>query len=322
MWFGHGTAPHNDETDASVAGTSLAQRIPALAYGAMASLPAAQRRQAEAQYQNGLLPRLTEAMTAWAHGAKLDRATFADRFFGRGAGDPVVQKLHGAAVAVGSATSQAEMRHAAGQVADAMQTVGLNNWPRFVADALARAGHYVVCGPAAAAPVPRTDDTPVPFVDDKGAVVLKPDGKPMMRPADARMDPHFFVNQGLKDKKDEEMLLETGGEERGLSALGYWIGALCHFDRWHPWDAQRINHTYHPEFVDYATVAIGLYAAANGIPEKDILTIENYAARDSHFDPQVKMDTTYTHLPTRNIENTDRGYWLYQHGRIAATPEP
>jgi len=198
MWFGHGTAPDTGDADAgdtSVAGTSLAQRIPALAYGAMASLPAAQRRQAEAQYQNGLLPRLTEAMTAWAHGAQLATATFAERFFGRGADDPVVQKLHSAVLAVGLATSQAEMRQAAGWIADAMQTVGLNNWPRFVADALAHVGHYVMCGPVPAAPVPPMDATPVLFRDDNGQVVFRPDVKPpeppepIMRPADARMDP-------------------------------------------------------------------------------------------------------------------------------------
>jgi len=43
MWFGHGTTP-----DPSVVGKSTADRVLALAYGAIASLPAAQRGQAEA----------------------------------------------------------------------------------------------------------------------------------------------------------------------------------------------------------------------------------------------------------------------------------
>ena len=42
---------------------------------------------------------------------------------------------------------------------------------------------------------------PVSFLDDKGQQVLRPDGKPMERPAG--MDPHFFVNQGIKDRKLE-----------------------------------------------------------------------------------------------------------------------
>jgi hypothetical protein len=165
------------------------------------------------------------------------------------------------------------------------------------------------------------DATPVLFRDDMGAEVLGPDGKPMMRPADPRMDPHFFVNQGLKDKKAELALLLLGGPGGEPAKLAYQAIELCHFDRWYPWDAQRINHTFHPEFVDYATVAIGLYAAASGIPEDEILTVQNIRARDSHFDPGQKMDDTYTHLRTANVENTHRGYELYRQHKIAATPE-
>ena len=115
--------------------------------------------------------------------------------------------------------------------------------------------------------------------------------------------------------------LLLGGPGGEPASLAYQAMELCHFDRGYLWDAQRINHTYHPEFVDYATVAIGLYAAANGIPEKDILTVQNLRARDSHFDSRVKMDGTYTHLPTRNVENTHLGYELYRQHKIAATPE-
>ncbi len=67
MWFGHGTSADQDAKtapDPSVTRQIAADRVLALAYGAVASLPAAQRSQAEAQYHNGTLPRLTEAMTA------------------------------------------------------------------------------------------------------------------------------------------------------------------------------------------------------------------------------------------------------------------
>lgn len=66
MWFGHGAAADKAKQSApssSVVGKSTADRVLALAYGAMASLPPAQRRQVEAQYHNGTLPRLKEAMT-------------------------------------------------------------------------------------------------------------------------------------------------------------------------------------------------------------------------------------------------------------------
>lgn len=68
MWFGHGTAGNKATKAApgsSVVGQSTADRVLALAYGALASLAAAHRGQAEAQYHNGTLPRLKDAMTAW-----------------------------------------------------------------------------------------------------------------------------------------------------------------------------------------------------------------------------------------------------------------
>ena len=91
MWFGNGTAADKAAKAApgsSVVGQSTADRVLALAYGALASLPAAQRRQAETQYHNGTLPRLKEAMTAWLRGTSLNQADFASRLFGRGADDP------------------------------------------------------------------------------------------------------------------------------------------------------------------------------------------------------------------------------------------
>ena len=91
MWFGNGTAADKAikaAPDSSVVGQSTADRVLALAYGALASLPTAQRRQAEAQYDAGTLPRLKEAMTAWLRGTALNQATFASRLFGRSANDP------------------------------------------------------------------------------------------------------------------------------------------------------------------------------------------------------------------------------------------
>jgi hypothetical protein len=140
-WFGHGAMAQQsggrESNDAVPA--SHGQRILGAAYGAIASLPPAQQRQAEAHYHAGTLGRLTEAMTAWARGARLDQADFAERFFGRAADDPVVQNLRGAAIGTSSATTHAEIKEAAGKLAEAMQAIGLYQWPRFVADAQARA---------------------------------------------------------------------------------------------------------------------------------------------------------------------------------------
>ena len=141
MWFGRGTAPDKGKKatpDRSMIGSSTDDRVLALAYGAIAVLPASLRRQAEAQYQRGTLPRLKEAMAAWIKGTRLDRATFANRFFGREVDDPVVQRLHLAAVGAATATNHDDIREAASQLADAIKEVGIDQWPRFVAEASSR----------------------------------------------------------------------------------------------------------------------------------------------------------------------------------------
>ena len=78
-------------------------------------------------------------MTAWVRASKLDQASFAERFLGRSADDSVAAKLRSAAEGAGTATSHAALRDAAGRLADAMQTVGLDRWAGFLADAYGRA---------------------------------------------------------------------------------------------------------------------------------------------------------------------------------------
>lgn len=142
MWFGSGTAPDRGvdlAPDPSVTGKSADERALALAYGAIAALPVSLRVRAEAQYQHGTLPRLKEASTAWIRGTRLNQAAFAARFFGREADDPVVRNLHAAALGAATATSHADIRDAAGKLADAIKIVGIDRWLRFVADASERA---------------------------------------------------------------------------------------------------------------------------------------------------------------------------------------
>ena len=84
-----------------------------------------------------------------------------------------------------------------------------------------------------------------------------------------------------------------------------------------------VGGKHHPEYVDYATVAIGLYAASSGMSREEILSIQDaFAARESRFGPGLEMDRTYTHLPARNVANTDLGFQLYQSSRIQATANP
>jgi hypothetical protein len=83
------------------------------------------------------------------------------------------------------------------------------------------------------------------------------------------------------------------------------------------WDAQRIQGQAVDEYRDYATIAIGLFAAAAGLPIQIALQIQNvYAYLSSKFDEQ--MDEVYTNLPKRNVRDTEIGYELYESGRIVA----
>lgn len=141
-WFGNGTAPVNPKDGASgktSTNTSRGDFATALAYGAIASMPAAQRARAEAAFQGRSLTAFREAMLAWMRGTGMKPEAFADRFFGRGANDPVVQALRDAAELAMTSTAHADMAAASGKVADAMQRVGLDRWSRFVVDAQTRA---------------------------------------------------------------------------------------------------------------------------------------------------------------------------------------
>ena len=141
----------------------------------------------------------------------------------------------------------------------------------------------------------------------------------MLRPAG--LDPNSFVRRGLEDKKMEEALILSGKQNGGFAALGYEGSSLSNFRRGGPWDAQRIGGFYHDEFVDYATVAIGLYAAANGISESRILSYQDLVARTSRYRSNTEMDKQYTHLPIRNVQNTHLGYTLYQSGQIGPSAQ-
>jgi len=73
--------------------------------------------------------------------------------------------------------------------------------------------------------------------------------------------------------------------------------------------------------VDGATIALGLYAAAAGMPEDELLKMQNdYAREFSSFRPGTEMNIPdHQFLPKRNVINTHIGYELYRSGRIGPT---
>lgn len=141
-WFGHGVAPEKPKgADPGALSTNASRDdlAAALAYGAIASVPAGQRARAEASFQGRNLTAFREAILAWMRGTGMEPEMFADHFFGRSADDPVVQALRDAAKLAMTSTTQADMAVASGKVADAMQRIGLDRWSRFLADAQTRA---------------------------------------------------------------------------------------------------------------------------------------------------------------------------------------
>jgi hypothetical protein len=74
-------------------------------------------------------------MGAWTGAARLDPATFSERFFGRTANDPMVARLRMAAQFVDTAQSHGDLRQASDALAAAMQTAGPDRWPGILADA-------------------------------------------------------------------------------------------------------------------------------------------------------------------------------------------
>jgi hypothetical protein len=141
-WFGHGTAPLRDKQAEGGGGVGasagITRRIEAVASGTIAASPAGLRRRAEAQFIGSNLARLTSAMAAWNAGARLSPAEFAQRYFARGPDDPAVQHLRAATIGAAEARSHADLRDAAEALGAAVQTIGVDSWPRFIADAEAR----------------------------------------------------------------------------------------------------------------------------------------------------------------------------------------
>jgi hypothetical protein len=108
------------------------------------------------------------------------------------------------------------------------------------------------------------------------------------------------------------------GEPAPLAGLPIAIiMALAAFRQGGSLDAERFHGQYVTDYRDYANIAIGLYMAAAGIDMDDALWIADaYAARFSHFDE--KKDEVYVHSAERDVQNIERGYDLYNSGRISA----
>jgi len=150
---------------------------------------------------------------------------------------------------------------------------------------------------------------PVKVLDDHGVEVLDRRGNPMQRPND--MPPSLFVDKGVAAAAAlQNTPPDASIDQVTLDHIQFRQGGAL--------DAQRVNGVVVDQYVDYATVGIGLYSAAAGVPLEQTLATENtYAALvHSRYIHGEEMDDTYTFLPKRNVGNTKIGYDLYNSGRI------
>lgn len=119
------------------------------------------------------------------------------------------------------------------------------------------------------------------------------------------LSPDYFIREGSKLR--DIYYIDPYGYDLLAGAV------LYDFRQGGIWDAQRVGGSFHPAYVDYATVAIGLWGASAKFPEETLLQIQNqYAALFSHFPESTPMDSVYTHLPIRNVTNTKIGYDYYR----------
>jgi hypothetical protein len=155
---------------------------------------------------------------------------------------------------------------------------------------------------------------PVQLLDSSGQPIVDAQGKPLLRPDDK--PPEMFVHEGLATKDMFDHMMLRGDVRR---AWDMFYARASQFAHGGPWDAQRIDGQFVEEYRDYATIAIGLYMAAAGVPLAIALAIEaGYAYDRSKFDRNEPMDWIYRDLPVRNVRNTEIGYELYRSGRVTA----
>jgi len=88
-----------------------------------------------------------------------------------------------------------------------------------------------------------------------------------------------------------------------------------------PWDAQRANGKFYPEFRDFANVAIGLYAGAAGLTANQVNMVADVYAASAGSRYQDALDPVFTNLAERNVVSVELGVTLQRNADIC-TPAP
>lgn len=143
---------------------------------------------------------------------------------------------------------------------------------------------------------PLTDKDGNVVIGGAGKIVLLPNGIELSKFAQAGQLQAFYGRYG--------------------GAYGILLSDLGRFNRGNSWDLQRLDGHFDPRFIDAATIAIGVYAASANMKIDTILSIQDVIAKTSTYPAKTRMDDTYTHLPLRNVINTQIGYDLVKNGQF------
>lgn len=139
-WFGHGTSVQPGETgQAGQSGEeSVKKQAESIIHGVTGHLPAERRKAYESYLAHGGRLALTRILVAWAKSATSGRDDFRDRFLPPTASDRLAEHLRKVAGNVSGTGTEDKSRESITNLSMAVSIVGIDRFPRFIAEAHAR----------------------------------------------------------------------------------------------------------------------------------------------------------------------------------------
>lgn len=145
MWFGHGTTP-KEETESAppsseglFAPLSVGQRIDYAAASVVGHVPQLERRRWESSLGQIARERLRTVIATWYGAAGLSRDSFRERLLDPYTSDEAVDRFRSAAQGSVEARTHEELGAAGADLAAAIQKIGFERWPGYLAEADRRA---------------------------------------------------------------------------------------------------------------------------------------------------------------------------------------
>ncbi len=152
QWFGHGTAPSNGrERAAPPVGSlfdvlSVKQRIDYVAASLIGHADRKDRRRWESSLSQSGQDQLGTVVAAWYGARSLGRDAFREQLLDAYTSDETVNLLRSAVRSIVDARTHNELGTAGAELASAVKKVGVERWPRYLADAERRAMAAVSSG--------------------------------------------------------------------------------------------------------------------------------------------------------------------------------